>query len=121
MQTYLALLILIRCCGPGSHGNGLGIYIVFVNVYSRIIYNINLTLIVQCKHRECLDYVCVFTQTRFCLFFFLNQCLLHCSWDTNRANRQIISVFGVKSNPKIIIFFIVFSFQQNKQYLNPHI
>ena len=25
-KTYLVLLILIRCCGPGSHENGLRIY-----------------------------------------------------------------------------------------------
>ena len=47
------------------------------------------------------------------LFFFLDQRLLHCSWDMNGALRQMNSNPRVNNN-----FFIVFSFQQNKLYPN---
>ena len=41
--------------------------------------------------------------------FFLNQRLLHYSWDMNSANREINSIFDVNSNLKIIfLLFLVF-------------
>ena len=39
----------------------------------------------------------------FCLFFFLDQCLLHCSWDMNSANRQM------NSNQKLFFYCFQFS------------
>ena len=53
-------------------------------------------------------------------FFFLkDQHLLHCLWDMNSASKQMNSTPRVNSN-FFIIFFIVFSFQQNKRYPNAH-
>ena len=53
----------------------------------------------------------------FAFFFLIDQRLLHYSWDMNSANRQINSTFSLNSK-FFIIFFIIFSFQQNKWYLN---
>ena len=34
-----------------------------------------------------------FQHFMFCIFFFLDQHLLHCSWDMSSANRQMNSIF----------------------------
>ena len=51
-------------------------------------------------------------------YFCWTQRLLHCSWDMNSVNIQMNNNFYVNSNQKL--FFIVFSFQQNKWYPNAH-
>ena len=54
-----------------------------------------------------------------CLFFFKDQCLLHCSQDMNNAIRQMNNNSCVNDNFFIIfLLFLVFNFQQNKQYQN---
>ena len=50
-----------------------------------------------------------FHANAFWAFFFLIQCLVHCSQDMNSVIRHM------NSN-----FLIIFSFQQNKWYLNAH-
>ena len=54
--------------------------------------------------------------------FFLDQRLLHCSWDMNSALRQSYSNPAMNSNSEIIfLLFSVFNFQQNKWYPNAHL
>ena len=50
-------------------------------------------------------------------FFFFDQRVLHCSWDMSNALRQVNNVLWVWTVTENY-FFIVFSFQQNKRYLN---